>query len=454
MQGLSLKNKGSKAILITALLAIILVLGYSAFYRYISPPAPSIESFGEVGIKLIADGLASPADIAFPDDETGRLFVADRPGIVKLINSDGSVQDEPFLDITGRVASLSPSYDERGLLGIAFHQKFRENGRLYVFYNAELRNEAPAGWDSTIRVSEFRANEPNKADPASERIIMELDKPYMNHNGGQIIFGPDGFLYVSTGDGGNANDVGTGHNAPIGNGQDTFSLLGKILRIDVDSRNSGKEYGIPKDNPFSDGKEGLEEIYAYGFRNPWRMSFDEKGRLFAGDAGQNLWEEIDLVDKGGNYGWNIREGAHCFDINNADKSPETCASTGYRGEPLLEPVIEYPNANQKDGLGRTNVGGFMYTGNAIPELRNKFIFADWSIGFINGDGTLFAAEPQEKGLWLFKELKIAGKANGRLGEFILSLGRDSGNELYLLATENAGPGGSAGRVYKLAPAIA
>jgi len=434
----------------SAILAIVLlvIIGITIFF-FVMKPKINLASGGEIELQLIAGGFVSPVEITFPNDDSGRLFVVDRPGIVRLINSDGTIQEEPFLDITDRVVAISPGYDERGLLGMAFHPNFRNNGKFYVFYNAELRDEARDNWDSTIRVSEFNILEENKANPNSEKILLEVDHPQMNHDGGKVLFGKDEYLYISIGDGGNANDVGEGHNPEIGNGQDRFTLLGKILRIDVDNKTSLRQYGIPADNPFSDGKDGLKEIYAYGFRNPWGMSFDaETGELYVGDAGQNLWEEISRIEKGKNYGWNIKEGTHCFSTETPNESPEECGSIGYLGEELIAPVIEYPNAGQRGGFGRTNVGGVMYHGTAIPELVEKFIFGDWSTEFTKTDGTLFVAEPSS-GLWEVKELKIKGRLNGRLGEAILSLGQDSENELYLLTTGKVGPNGDTGKVYKI-----
>ncbi|MDD2788311.1 PQQ-dependent sugar dehydrogenase, partial [Methanoculleus sp.] len=218
-----------------------------------------------VGLEFVTGGFTMPVALASPDDGTGRLFVADLPGVIRVI--DAGV-NEPFLDITGRVVDLRTGYDERGLLGLAFHPKFRENGRFFVYYSAPLRDGAPEGWDHTSRVSEFAVSTPNRADPGSERMILEVDQPQANHNGGSIAFGPDGYLYIPLGDGGGANDVGRGH-PPGGNGQDIETLLGKILRIDVDGE---KPYGIPADNPFV-GREGRDEIYAYGLRNPWRTAF-------------------------------------------------------------------------------------------------------------------------------------------------------------------------------------
>lgn len=438
--------KKNSAILVVV--GLILAAGILIYFLVMNPGI-DLGSEGEVELQLIAEGFVSPVDLAFPNDDSGRLFIADRPGVIKIINADRTVQEEPFLDITDRVVKLSPGYDERGLLGLTFHPDFQQNGKFYVFYNTGLKAGAPEGWSSTIRVSEFSIINSQKSNPDSERILLEDNHPQMNHNGGKLLFGNDGYLYISIGDGGNADDIGEGHNSTIGNGQDTFTLMGKILRIDVDSKSAGKQYGLPSDNPFSDGKNGLPEIFAYGFRNPWRMSFDsETGDLYVGDAGQNLWEEISKVEKGKNYGWNIKEGAHCFSVKSPHESPEECRSTGYKGEELIAPVIEYPNAQQKGGFGSTNVGGFMYRGDAISKLKNKFVFGDWSRGFTETDGTLFAASPSGN-LWEIKELRIKDRIDGRLGETILALGEDAENELYILTTEKIGPSGNTGKVYKI-----
>ncbi len=432
-------------IILAVALVFLLAIGY-LFFTYGWAKKVNLEFGGEVKLDLVADGLISPVDMQFPKDNSGRLFIVDRIGKIKILNNK-SLIDEPFLDITDKVIPLNSLYDERGFLGLTFHPNFKNNGKFYVYYNAKLREGAPSDWDSTIRLSEFVVSKdnPNKADATSEKIIMEIDKPGMNHNGGQILFGKDNYLYISIGDGGNANDVGKGHNQTIGNGQDTFSILGKILRIDVNGKTSNANYLIPQDNPFSDGKNGLKEIYAYGFRNPWRMSFDsETGKLFVGEVGQSSWEEINIVEKGKNYGWNIKEGTHCF----ATRNPE-CENLGYKGEPLIDPIIEYPNAQQKNGMGHTNVGGFMYRGNGIPTLKGKFIFADWSTSFTKADGSLFVAESSETGLWEMKLIAISGRENKRLNEFILSLAQDSENELYLLTTEKTGTNGETGKVYKL-----
>jgi glucose/arabinose dehydrogenase len=279
----------------------------------------------------------------------------------------------------------------------------------------------------------------------SERILLPVDKPQFNHNGGGIAFGPEGYLYIPLGDGGNADDAGLGH-PPDGNGQNTTTLLGKILRIDVDSVDEGMAYGIPADNPFVDREGTLPEIYALGLRNPWRMSFDMggDGSLYVSDVGQNLWEEVNIVTSGGNYGWNIWEGAHCFDTNNPNESPDNCSNTGAGGETLIGPIIEYGH-----DLGTAIVGGYVYRGQSMPEMQGKFIFADWSNDFATGNGTLLAATPAAEGLWGWEEIEIAESASGRVDRFILSVGMDDEGEIYLLTSDEVGPTGNTGKIFKL-----
>jgi glucose/arabinose dehydrogenase len=418
----------------------------------------------DIGLRLIADGLTSPIGIVAAPDGSGRLFVLDQIGLIRIVASDGTLLAEPFLDLRSQIVPLMTSFDERGLLGLAFHPDYAENGRFFVYYSAPLRAGAPAGFDHTSTVSEFVVSEdPNRADAGSERILLQVDKPQFNHNGGTVAFGPDGSLYISLGDGGGADDVGLGHvedwyeaNAG-GNGQDIeHNLLGNILRIDVDS---GVPYGIPADNPFTGTAgcaDGCDEIFAYGFRNPYRFSFDIGGahRLFAGDAGQELWEEVSIVDKGGNYGWNVKEGTHCFDTENPDVSPPECPDTvgdGHprAGDPLIDPLIEYANHHQPGGLGATVVGGFVYRGDVLPQLSGRYVFGDWSREFEEPDGTLFVASPRKKGLWLMQELRIATEPSGRIGHYVLGFGQDPAGEIYVGATDNTGPTGSTGKVFKL-----
>ena len=413
-----------------------------------------------VALVPVAQGLTSPIALMEAPDQSGRLFVVDQAGMVRIIAPSGSLVAEPFLDVRGRMVTLRPNFDERGLLGLAFHPRYATNGRFYVFYNAPPRAEAPAGYDHTVTISEFRVSaDPSRADPASERVLLRVDKPQFNHNGGTLAFGPDdGYLYISLGDGGGANDNNALGHVPDwytenggGNGQDiTQNLLGSILRIDVDG---GTPYGIPADNPFRAGP-GLDEIYAYGFRNPYRFSFDMGGRndLLVGDAGQGLWEEVSRVTRGGNYGWNVKEGTHCFDAENNRVSPPTCPTVDpTTGIALTDPVIEYAHLSNA-GLGLVVVGGYVYRGSDLRQLRGRYLFGDWSRGFGTPDGTLFAAAPRSTGMWPMQELTVAGSANGRLNHYLLGFGQDAEGEVYVLTTDMAGPTGTTGRVWRIAPA--
>jgi glucose/arabinose dehydrogenase len=411
-----------------------------------------------IGVKLVAQGLTSPVTLSTAPDGSGRLFIVDEVGLIKILASDGTLLSQPFLDMTSRIVPLMPDYDERGLLGLAFHPGYATNGRIFVYYNAPLRPGAPPDYDDTATLSEFRVSptDPNRADPTSERIILQIDKPQFNHNGGTIAFGPDGYLYMSIGDGGGAHDVGLGHvedwfpdNAG-GNGQDIEqNLLGSVLRLDV---NNGSPYGIPADNPFV-GRPGLDEIYAYGLRNPFNISFDMGGNhaLYVGDAGQFLWEEVDIITAGGNYGWNIKEGTHCFDAENPFVPPATCPDTTPDGTPLLDPIIEYANSENPmvQGLGHVVVSGYVYRGTQLRQLRGRYVFGDWSTSEEEPDGSLFAADPRGSGLWRLHELLIPDNPDGRLGHFVLGFGQDTSGEMYVLTTDMLGPAGTTGKVFKL-----
>jgi glucose/arabinose dehydrogenase len=419
-------------------------------------PGPLSDRDRSVALQLVAAGLTAPVTLVEAPDGSRRLFVVDQVGLIRVISAGGELAPEPFLDLRGRMVALRSGFDERGLLGLAFHPRFASNGRFFVYYSAPLRAGAPEGFDHTSHVSEFRVSaDRDRADPASERIVLQVDQPQSNHNAGTVAFGPrDGFLYISLGDGGGANDTAPGHvddwyefNAG-GNGQDvTENLLGSILRIDVDG---GAPYGIPADNPFVGGA-GLDEIYAYGFRNPYRFSFDMAGAndLLVGDAGQGMWEEVSRVTRGGNYGWNVKEGTHCFDAADNRATPESCPSTDpVTGIPLTDPVIEYPHL-RNGGPGLVVVGGHVYRGAALPRLRGRYVFGDWSRDFARGDGTLFVAAPRSSGLWPVQELTITNTADGRLGHYLLGFGQDLAGEVYVLVTDRAGPAGATGRVYRL-----
>ncbi len=286
-------------------------------------------------------------------DGTNRLFVVTQQGKISVFPNDQNVSEvKTFLDISDRVV-YKEKENEEGFLGLAFHPKYKENGQFFVYYTSTI--EPQLSVISRFRVSQ---DDPDKADPASEQELLRIKQPYWNHNGGTIVFGPDGYLYIALGDGGAGND-------PHGNGQKLSTLLGKILRIDIDHHDQGKAYAIPKDNPFVGKGDAKPEIWAYGVRNPWCISFDRKtGTLWCADVGQDIWEEIDIIVKGGNYGWNLREGLHKFGPKGSEPRKD-----------LIEPIWEY-----KHDIGKSITGGEVYHGKRVPALAGHYIYADYVSG--------------------------------------------------------------------------
>jgi glucose/arabinose dehydrogenase len=414
----------------------------------------------DLDLKLVADGLVSPIGLVTAPDNSNRLFIIDQAGKIWIVDGSGNKVATPFIDLSSKIVTLNPNYDERGLLGLAFHPDYATNGKFYVYYQLPPRAGGPAGgssWNNLSRISEFTVSSSNadQADMGSEKILLEMDDPQSNHNGGTLAFGADGFLYIAIGDGGSANDVAPGHvedwyaaNAG-GNGQDiSANLFGNILRIDV---NSGAPYGIPADNPFV-GKEGMDEIYAYGFRNPFRFSFDMGGShdLILGDAGQALYEEIDVVNKGGNYGWNVKEGRHCFQAANNDTVLASCPTMDNFGNPLIDPVIELNNAaNPEGGKALTIIGGNVYRGNDISFLKGKYIFGTYAQTNAP-DGELFMAEPSGSN-WNYEEINIQSHPND-LGYYLKGFGQDRKGEIYLTVSTTGGPSGTNGKVFMLVKA--
>lgn len=389
----------------------------------------------QIRLELVADGFTSPVALTEPGEGSGRLFVVDQIGLIWIV-SDGERIERPFLDIREKVIELNAFYDERGLLGLAFHPDFTKNGLFYVSYSAPLQGMSPEEWDHTTYISEFKvsAEDPDQADLDSERNVMMIHKPGYNYEGGHIAFGPDGYLYIATGDSVRDPASEAGKYA-----QDPFQWLGKILRIDVNGVELPvRNYRIPPDNPFLGGR-GIAEVYAYGFRNPYRFSFDvtEEGetRLFVVDVGQALMEEVNLVKPGGNYGWPIREGTLCFNSQHWDQPLTTCSTTG-----LSDPIVAYPHVGDLSAI----IGGFIYRGAAIPELKEGYVFGDWG----RGNGHLFVARPRlfNQGNWTITEIPIEV-------EQLLGMGQDESGELYLL-TKAAGIGatGTSGAIYKIVPA--
>ncbi|GAB7094058.1 PQQ-dependent sugar dehydrogenase [Halolamina litorea] len=386
-----------------------------------------------VGLETVVSGLELPVGMADVPG-TGLRYVVQQGGVARVVE-DGSLRETPLFDISDQ---LSRGY-EKGLLGIALHPNFAENRRLFVRYSAPARESTPDGWSHTFVLSEFEAGPDGyTVDTDTEREILTIAQPQGNHNAGSVLFGPDGYLYVGVGDGGAANDQGRGHvedwydAVDGGNGQDvTENLLGSILRIDVDGTDGEQAYAIPDDNPLV-GEDGLDEQYAWGFRNPWRLSFDGED-LYAGDVGQSEYEEVDLVEMGGNYGWNVKEATHCFQAGDCpDETPPEVRG----GEPLLDPVIEYPHGGAPVS-GISVITGNVYEGEDVPGLAGWFVFGD-----LNVAGRLFVARPDGSGLWETRTLPIADGDAGKLEQLFYMDRHEDG--LYLLGT-----GADGGGVFRL-----
>jgi len=351
--------------------------------------------------------FSRPVDLQHPGDGTDRIFVVEqKTGLIKVFDNDANVvSTKVFLDIRDRI---NISGNEEGLLGLAFHPDYKNNGYFYVDYTATPPRRTKI---ARYRVS---ATDPNLAEKNSEVVVLEIPLPagQSNHNGGQIAFGPDGYLYIATGDGGGSNDQ-------FGNGQNLKTLLGKILRINVDDTTGGKKYGIPSDNPFARNTAGnKEETYAFGLRNPWRFSFDPVTKwLWAADVGQGSFEEIDIIEKGKNYGWSIMEGNSCFN------SPSGCNMTG-----LVKPIVDYGRS-----LGGSVTGGYVYRGSKVPEMVGAYIYGDFL------SGRIWALRYDGVSQPINTELQ-----NARLGSFsIASFGVDKNLELYICAFDS--------RIYRFKP---
>ncbi|WP_370525587.1 PQQ-dependent sugar dehydrogenase [Halococcus qingdaonensis] len=416
-----------------------------------------------VRTETVTEGtLTAPLDFGVPPGESGRYFIVDRIGQV-YAHESGSLNEEPFIDVSDKLTEIT---GEMGLLGMAFHPNYGENGKFYLRYSAPSREGTPDEFSHTEVLSEFEASEDGSTGNVdSERTILEIPSPYDTHNAGAIVFGPDdGYLYVAMGDGGGAHDTDLGHVSDWydrnegGNGQDvTENLLGSILRIDVDSQEGDKAYGIPDDNPLV-GEDGLNEQFAWGFRNPWRMGFSD-GKLFTSDVGQNGFEEIDIVEKDKNYGWNVREGTHCFkpgpegSRNPPENCPSKLPSDVRGGERLIDPVIEYPHSADGQGVGSAAMGGYLYQRDDIPDLQGDYVFGDFrkSKETETPTGSLLAATPAEDdGLWDVAELSVENTDSGFVGGYILAMGRDNDDRLYVLTTAN--PGSEAtGAVHRIVP---
>ncbi len=421
-----------------------------------------------VRLERVAEGLTSPVAFEAAPGETGLHVVVDQVGLAYRYD-EGLVED-PFLDVRDRLVDIGEGtwadYDERGLLGLAFHPSFDDDRKFYVRYSAPPREGNPfQDYGHTAVISEFRAtDDATRAREGSERIVMEVPVPGPVHNGGGLAFGPDEYLYVGLADGSSHNGAGPGHvedwydGNSGGNAQNVeANRLGGILRIDVDGRDGDQGYAIPEDNPLV-GRPGHDEFYAWGIRNPWRFSFDSEGRLFEGDPGGRRFEEVNLVEKGGNYGWNVKEGTHCFDADDPGEPREDCPDSTPEdvrgGEELLDPIIEFPHWDDHGRpVGTAVIGGYFYESDAVPDLSGRYVFGDFSRTYEQPDGSLFVASPpSDGGLWSMEKLVIEGDPGGRLGRFVFGFGRDAEGELYLLSNETGGPNGETGTVHRIAEA--
>jgi glucose/arabinose dehydrogenase len=350
-------------------------------------PSTPAQTGLQVTLQPFVEGFRSPLAAVSAKDGSGRLFVVEQGGLIRIVR-DGAILPDPFLDLSGEISSGG----EQGLLGLAFHPDFPTDPRFFVDYTDT---------NGDTRVSSFTvdASKPDVADPASEKRLLFVDQPYANHNGGALAFGPDGDLYIGMGDGGSGGD-------PHENGQKLSTMLGKILRIDVDGATGDAAYKIPADNPFVNTAGAEPAIFLYGLRNPWRLSFDRAtGDLWIGDVGQSAWEEIDVAragTSGENFGWNRMEGAHCFRPDNG------CDQTG-----LTLPVAEYSHA-----VGCTVIGGYVYRGSDQKALAGSYLFGDYC------SGTIWAIDPAGDGL---REPTVVAETDASISSF----GEDEAGELYV-----------------------
>ena len=416
-------------------------------------------------VPVAENAFLSPVAITNAGDGSHRLFVVDQRGRVHIIDSSGTLLPTPFLDISAKLVPERSGFDERGLLSLAFHPSYASNGRFYVYYSAPSPN-APgteaAPVDHQSVVAEYTVSgDANLADANSERILLTFDQPQFNHDGGQVAFGPDTLLYISTGDGGGSNDNDAGHtggsilkpDGGLGNSQDLTKPLGKILRIDpLGNAAPGGQYSIPASNPFSaGGDDALDEIFAYGLRNPWRFSFDRQtGQLFCADVGQGDVEEVNIIESGKNYGWRRFEGSFDFD--------PTAPTTGNTFEP---PIGQYahPNSNIPGllNIGSSITGGYVYRGSLIPDLVGTYVFGDWTSSFSSPSGTLLALESKGPDF----DLSILDIESGNpVNFFIPAFGEDESGEIYVAGKTTLAPsagdplsGGPTGSIYRLALAV-
>ena len=427
-----------------------------------TPPLPLIME-GAIQLKLltVASGLRAPVDVSSPGDGSGRLFIVQQTGQIRILKN-GNFFPTPFLNVANRMVNLMPDYDERGLLGFAFHPDFNNRfasgfHKIYTYTSEPVTRPAdftvpdPSPFDSQSVIAEWKVSATNRnlIDPATRREIMRIDQPQFNHKGGQLAFrASDRYLYISLGDGGNANDVGNGHNPTKGNAQDKSTVLGKVLRIDPldpalttgspDAISANGKYRIPHTNPFVFQAGSVDEIFVWGLRNPFRFGFDTNSdRLIIADVGQNNIEEINIGVSGKNYGWNRKEGTFRF-----NRTDGTIRIDSNPNPNFTDPVAEYSHF---DGIAV--IGGYVYRGTQLPLLAGKYVFGDL-FGPEVGNGRLFFTNLQ---MGVIREFQI--EQNPLVGSFLKGIGRDDTGELYLLIDSNIGPSGQGGKVLKIVGAI-
>ena len=385
-------------------------------------------SIPSIDLDLVVGGLESPTVVTTSSSTDTRLFIAEQAGKIKIYK-DGAILGTPFLNLTANMGfMLTPGYDERGVLGMAFHPNYSSNGEFFVYYS---KAKSGAGINHESIVAKFTVSGNPDVSGTTEEIIFQFDQPESNHNGGCLAFGNDGYLYIATGDGGGQND-------PNDLAQDRTNYYGKILRINVDS---GSPYSIPADNPYIGHGTYKEEIYAYGFRNPYRMSFDAStGKLWVGDVGQGTYEEIDIVTKNGNYGWSVKEGNSMFDMAQA-----TTIATALGVDinvflnSLVSPVAEYDHT-----VGLSVIGGHVYRGSTCVDLKGKYVFGDWAKDWSSSSGVIYYLEEPTPGNYVIKTLKS-------LSESVVGFGEDNLKELYVITKvgyNHSPPANTTGKIYK------
>ena len=417
----------------------------------------------QIELQTVADKLTTPLDLQDPNDGSGRLFIMEQTGKIKIL-SNGAILPTPFLDVSDRLVPLDPAYDERGLLGLALHPDFNNSSapgfhKIYTYTSEpvtvkadfSVRDTEPFDCQSVIAEWQVSKSDPNVIEPATRREIVRINKPQSNHNGGHMAFSAiDHYLYFSLGDGGNFNDIGPGHTPVIGNGQDKTVILGKLIRIDPldpkltvgsnDRVSKNKNYRIPASNPFFlELPPVVREIFVYGLRNPYRFSFDAMiDQLIIADVGQDNIEEIDIGASGKNYGWNQKEGSFLFNPKTGEVKPDNHPDPN-----LTDPVAEYTHED-----GEAVIGGFAYRGTlAAPVLTGQYVFGD------------LAPEDSTSGRLFFTDLSNGeifefhiGDNDESLGAYLKGFGQDAQNEIYVLTDENLGPTGTGGEVRKIVSA--